>query len=967
MLNLTDNEKRDIISLNNMQRGFIQLSLGFAVLAAVALFDGNSCMLLNAQKLDVQATSYTDQVMNSQLDTFISNSSAPASNQTAEKLLLQEVTKQTGDFWVWSFGILLMILIVFLVLRFRRIIFPLQLLHIISFTWIEISWNFLIIFLPIVLPAVTFFTFQWLFGHSYSPQSFTETVIFISIYIIILISLYSLFPLVRYFFHWYYGQFPNRSCLDPIDFKKILENDKEDEKYRIEVISSLVNGEKAKPEFTLVAPKAREVQKIVSHLKEEKFAFVNGHSGDGKSLAVYHAVRQIWEEALSQKKLRNPFTWGYEPRIYKLKNVDLGNLKSKEDAKSLAFEMFNGTRGSYNIFIIDDAHLLGKNAGMELRKICENDAKYWFGRRKYVWIETEIEETNLASESSGISIDFKRFIEQEFRIFIEDEKKKYQSVLLEKKDMCLYSYFNKKDLADANERVNKNQISDMWWYIFVAANGNYQLREKLEKLKTTSQESGRNLPFLFLFSAWDLLAGELDFTEGRILFIRDLLENNNNFVFAENNSNCIKKVNKLTKRDGDQQPFIKYLNNGRYRSLHLNTSKAIIRHILKMVDDKTKDDLLKILPEIMTEVVNEIISTKNNRSRFYLSPLLSCLADDANEFIKDNREWFEELILKRNPPLTLEFGYILYWLKRTNPDIYQKIIINLSNNEERIKKMAKEAGKVTVGEFQLLVHLIITLPPSIKTVFLKELFSDDKRAEDLATEAGEASIREFNCITAFIAALSPSIKTVFLEKLFSDDKRIKNLAKKAGEASIGQFDQLAQIINAFDSKKEKFLDKLNFDSLAMKAGEASDEELSKLALLVLTINTEYRSKFIGGFASIEKAQQFFLPNPSSFLIVSKMLRYILKEDEDTAKEFLNILINDPNSIEVLKKVKYSGSYQTNYMKDFFTTCNWIDKVLWKKFAMDNKSQLSYKIKATISEAGEYADNNPFEVYDTIEK
>ena len=71
------------------------------------------------------------------------------------------------------------------------------------------------------------------------------------------------------------------------------------------------NGEKAKPEFTLVAPKAREVKKIVSHLKEEKFAFVNGHSGDGKSLAVYHAVRQIWEEALSQKKLWNPFTWGY--------------------------------------------------------------------------------------------------------------------------------------------------------------------------------------------------------------------------------------------------------------------------------------------------------------------------------------------------------------------------------------------------------------------------------------------------------------------------------------------------------------------------------------------------------------------------------------------------------------------------------------------------------------------------------
>ena len=73
----------------------------------------------------------------------------------------------------------------------------------------------------------------------------------------------------------------------------------------ISALHSLLNGEKARPEFVHAAPKNKEVDLVCRGLHESGFATIYGGSGEGKSMTAYHsAYRLCSEEGYSPYTLR---------------------------------------------------------------------------------------------------------------------------------------------------------------------------------------------------------------------------------------------------------------------------------------------------------------------------------------------------------------------------------------------------------------------------------------------------------------------------------------------------------------------------------------------------------------------------------------------------------------------------------------------------------------------------------------
>ena len=552
------------------------------------------------------------------------------------------------------------------------------------------------------------------------------------------------------------------------------------------VINGLLNAEKVEPFYVHAAPKSKEVEIVYSRLKETSFARIYGGPGEGKSMATYHSAYIFKEEERYY--------------IYRLKVELLEDKKGKEIIDEILLQL-DDLKGKRKLIIVDDAHKLAIKRDINI--IMQQEAEE--GHCKYIWVETEFYEEKQFKipPDMYIRVDFKEFFGSLLKNFYRSQNPLFQEALKGRIE----------GLDDAINRVNKEKIRDVWWFAFVASQGEKRLTREIENLTDPP------LLVLFLISAYTVLSGESELSSNY------LLNKLYNFKWgwlteAQKRSSFSDVIRLLQEQTQVRKSMIRVYDKsekdrGYIASLHYNFARTVIKASLLRVH--LINDLLSSTEELLTSEYYKCA---------YIGIFLSDIGLHAADFVSKNKDWLISFINN----LLLEklkcYLWMLEGVKNVAVDVYDEIIRKLD-----IDGIAEKLNGAEAGQFDQLAGLLNAIGDR-RNELIKKL-----DLEQLSKKANSAEVNQFHQLAGLLNAIGDR-RNELIKKL-----DLEQLSKTANSAEIGQFDQLAQLLNAMGDCRNELIKKLDIEQLYKKANSAEAGQFEQLAQLLNAMG-DCRNKLI---------------------------------------------------------------------------------------------------------------------------
>jgi hypothetical protein len=305
---------------------------------------------------------------------------------------------------------------------------------------------------------------------------------------------------------------------------------------------------------------------------------------------------------------------------------------------------------------VDDAHKLA--AKRNINEIMQKEADE--GHCKFIWVETEYyeEKQDKIQSDMYIWVDFKEFFKSLLKNFYRSQDPLFQEALKDRIN----------GLADAINRVNKGKIHDVWWFAFVASQGEERIAQEIKKI------TDPQLLVLFLISAYTVLSGESE------LSINYLLNKLYNFKWgwltdAQKRSSFSDVIRLLQEQTQVRKSMIRVYDKsekdrGYIASLHYNFARTVIKASLSRVH--LINDLVSSTEELLT-------------SEYYKCAYIGAFLSDigglhAADFASKNKDWLISFINN----ILLEklncYSWMLESVKNVALDVYDEIIIKLDIN-----------------------------------------------------------------------------------------------------------------------------------------------------------------------------------------------------------------------------------------------------------------------------------------------
>jgi hypothetical protein len=544
------------------------------------------------------------------------------------------------------------------------------------------------------------------------------------------------------------------------------------------VINGLLNAEKVEPFYVHAAPKSKEVEIVYSRLKETGFARIYGGPGEGKSMVTYHSAYKFKEEERYY--------------IYRLRVELLEDKTGKEIIDEILFQL-DDLKGKRKLIIVDDAHKLAIKRDINI--IMQQEAEE--GYCKYIWVETEFYEEKQAKIQSDmyIRVDFKEFFGSLLKNFYRSQDPLFQEALKGRIE----------GLDDAINRVNKGKIHDVWWFAFVASQGEKRLTQEIDNLTDPP------LLVLFLISAYTVLSGESELSSSY------LLNKLYNFKWgwltdAQKRSSFSDVIRLLQEQTQVRKSMIRVYDKsekdrGYIASLHYNFARTVIKASLPRVH--LINDLVSSTEELLTSEYYKCA---------YIGIFLSDIGLHAADFVSKNKDWLISFINN----LLLEklkcYIWMLEGVKNVAVDVYDEIIRKLD-----IDGIAEKLNGAEAGQFHQLAGLLNAIGDR-RNELIKKL-----DIEQLSKKANRAEAGQFDQLADLLNAIG-DCRNELIKEL-----DLEQLSKTANRAEAGQFDQLAELLNAIGDRRNELIKKLDIEQLSKKANRAEAGQFHQLADLLNAI------------------------------------------------------------------------------------------------------------------------------------
>ncbi|MBU4350581.1 hypothetical protein KJ830_10870 [bacterium] len=647
----------------------------------------------------------------------------------------------------------------------------------------------------------------------------------------------------------------------------------------LNVINGLLNAEKVEPFYVHAAPKSKEVETVYLRLKETGFAMISGGPGEGKSMVTYHSAYKFKEEERYY--------------IYKLRVELLEDKTVKEINDELLFQL-DDLKGKRKLIIVDDAHKsVSKNY---INRIMQKEANE--GNCKYIWVETEFYEEKQVEIQSNmcVRVDFQEFFENLLKNFYQSQDPFFQEAL----KGCI------EGLDDAINRVNKGKIHDVWWFAFVASQGEKRLAQEIDCL------TDLQMLVLFLISAYTVLSGEAELPRNYLL---NKLENLKwgwltNDLRSSSFSDVIRFLQEQTQiRKSMIRVYDKSeRERGYIASLHYNFARTVIRASLFRAD--LIEDLLSSVEELLTSEYHKCA---------YIGAFHDEIGVYAAGFDRKNKDWLISFVNNILPEKLQCYPRILKGIKSVAIEIYNEIIRKVN-----IDGIAEKVNSTEASLFHKLAHLLKAMGGRrgelIKKLDLKQLSGTVNSAEivefahlaylldamgkrqdeligkfdlkQLSGTANSAKIVEFGYLAYLLNAMGKR-RNELIGKL-----DLKQLSKAANNAEIGQFEQLSHLLNAIGKHRDALIEKLDLMQLGAQANNAKIEQFAQVANLILALG-DNRSRLIEKINLKNLAQAADSAEVEQFKNLAQLLRALgSRQDELSSELDLGKLANAANAAEI---------------------------------------------------------------------
>lgn len=594
----------------------------------------------------------------------------------------------------------------------------------------------------------------------------------------------------------------------------------------LNVINGLLNAEKVEPFYVHAAPKSKEVESVCSKLKETGFAMISGGPGEGKSMVTYHSAYKFKEEERYY--------------IYRLKVELLEDKTGKEIIDKILFQL-DDLKGKRKLIMVDDAHKLAIKQDINI--IMQQEAEE--GHGKYIWVETEFYEEKKAEIQPNmyIRVDFQEFFENLLKNFYQSQDPFFQEALKGRIE----------GLDDAIDRVKKGKIQDVWWFAFVASQGEERLSQEIYKLTKLEMQ------VLFLISAYTVLSREAELSRNYLL---NKLENLKwgwltNDLRSSSFSDVIKLLQKHTQiRKSMIRVYDKSeRDRGYIASLHYNFARNVIRASLFRAD--LIEDLLSSVEELLTSEYHKCA---------YIGAFHDEIGVYAADFDRKNKDWLISFVNNILPEKLQCYPRILKGIKSVAIEIYDEIIRKVN-----IDGIAEKVNSTEASLFHKLAHLLKAMGGR-RNELIKKL-----DLKQLSGTANSAEIVEFAHLAYLLDAMGGR-RNELIEKL-----DLKQLSKKANNAEIVEFGQLVHLLYAMGDRRKEFVEKLDLKQLSRKVNGTEVGQFEQLAKLldVLSFNKNQVSIVLDYGKLIQKANQVSTSSDIRGLTI-----FLAKLDEKDRNEFI---------------------------------------------------------------------------------
>ncbi len=656
------------------------------------------------------------------------------------------------------------------------------------------------------------------------------------------------------------------------------------------VINGLLNAEKVEPFYVHAAPKSKEVEIVYSRLKETGFARIYGGPGEGKSMVTYHSAYKFKEEERYY--------------IYRLRVELLEDKTGKEIIDEILFQL-DDLKGKRKLIIVDDAHKLAIKRDINI--IMQQEAEE--GYCKYIWVETEFYEEKQAKIQSDmyIRVDFKEFFGSLLKNFYRSQDPLFQEALKGRIE----------GLDDAINRVNKGKIHDVWWFAFVASQGEKRLTQEIDNLTDPP------LLVLFLISAYTVLSGESELSSSY------LLNKLYNFKWgwltdAQKRSSFSDVIRLLQEQTQVRKSMIRVYDKsekdrGYIASLHYNFARTVIKASLPRVH--LINDLVSSTEELLTSEYYKCA---------YIGIFLSDIGLHAADFVSKNKDWLISFINN----LLLEklkcYIWMLEGVKNVAVDVYDEIIRKLD-----IDGIAEKLNGAEAGQFHQLAGLLNAIGDR-RNELIKKL-----DIEQLSKKANRAEAGQFNQLAQLLNAMG-DCRNKLIEEL-----GLEQLSKTANGAEIGQFDQLANLLDALSFNKNQVSILLDYGKLIQKANQVStSSDISGLTYFLAKLDEKDRNEFI------YKVDWYSIcPKIPLYVNFLKPLGSILKNlwkqaesssDNSRIEKVAKYL--KANTSKIIQEIIRANPNHYSGVANFILNCNQIDHTLAEQIVNETMYELVNKFR-----------------------
>jgi len=564
----------------------------------------------------------------------------------------------------------------------------------------------------------------------------------------------------------------SKASVSEINYFKEINFGKLGENTILKVINGLLDAEKVEPFYVHAAPKSKEVETVYSRLNETDFVMISGRPGEGKSMVTYHSAYRFKEEERYY--------------IYRLKVELLEDKTGKEIIDEILFQL-DDLKGKKKLIIVDDAHKLAIKQDINI--ILQQEAEE--GHGKYIWVETEFYEEKQAELQPDmyIRVDFQEFFENLLKNFYQSQDPFFQKALKGRIE----------GLGDAINRVKKGKIYDVWWFAFVASQGEKRLAQEIDNL------TDPQMLVLFLISAYTVLNGE---SELSINYLLNKLGNLKQGWLTEalRISSFSDVIRLLQEQTQVRKSMIRVYDKserdrGYIASLHYNFARTVIRASL----------LRTHLVEELLSSVGELLTSEYHKCA-YIGIFLNDIGSYAASFDRKNKDWLISFVNNILPEKLQYYPRILKGIKSVAIEIYDEIIRKVD-----IDAIAENVNSTEAGLFHKLAHLLDVIGDR-RNELIKKL-----DLEQLSKTANSAEIGQFSHLAHLLAAIGDR-RNELIKKL-----DLKQLSQTADSAEILEFAHLVYLLNAIGDRRNELIKKLDLKQLSKTADSAEILEFAHLA------------------------------------------------------------------------------------------------------------------------------------------